>query len=589
MSGLVAIVAHDRRGPGIEEGDLAGLLEAYSTLRGADAVEHVAEDGFVRAALIDPRSPSVIERGGGSWAVVAGTAYAARGVVDAPLGDLDGQFALVRYAAESGDVVVATDPFAMQALYVAERGGRTYVSTSSLALARHLRATPSRADFAAFVRAGYHFGTQTLWEGIERLEPGTALVFGTAGRERRIYWRPERDPEIAGLAFERVVDRSIEVAEETYHRRLAGREGGWADLTGGYDTRLLALLLDRAGVEFETNTRGDARGSDRKIAHRLSEVAGWPLLDVTVPADWAEQLPRMMKTAAAWADGTLEVLELSWVLAAHERMAQAQQHGSLLIGGGGEHLRGFAWRQEFLRAGKSTQVNWDNWLDMRMLHPMDVRLFRTDPTAAVRDDMSRRLADWVEPYRAELNTTQLDVLYAYKVTGHFGTYRSADSAFLHAELPFYFRPVFTVAFSADHRHRDNHRLMRHMIARLDRRVAAIATSTGGPAEPWRLTNLHRFAPYYAQIGRKAINKLSQRALNRALLPVRNDAWWSPPEARRAAVTALGDGDLRSRPLYDDGALAALLAGADDPGYAETTVLGRVLTAELALRAADASL
>jgi hypothetical protein len=281
------------------------------------------------------------------------------------------------------------------------------------------------------------------------------------------------------------------------------------------------------------------------------------------------------------------VLELSWVLAAHERLAR--EHLPLLIGGGGEHLRGFAWRQEFLQGGKSTRVNWDNWLDMRMLHPMDVGLFRADPTADVREDMKRRMQAWVEPYSDELNTTQLDVLYAYKVTGHFGTYRSADSAFLHAELPFYFRPIFTAAFSTSQRHRDNHRLMRHMIARLDQRVAAVATSTGGPAEPWRPTNLHRFVPYYAQIARKAVNKLSQRTLNRPLLPERNEAWWSPPAARGAAVAALGEGELRSRALYDERVLAALLGGAGDPRFAETTVLGRVLTAELALRAADASL
>jgi hypothetical protein len=588
MTGLVAIVAHDRA-DAIDERDLAGLVEAYSALRGEQAVEQVAAGAFARAAVLGAPAPwsLAIEHAGESWAAISGTPYATDGVIAAALGDLDGQFALVSHVAESGEVVVATDPFAMQALYVAERGGRTYVSTSSLALARHLRATPSRADFAAFLRAGYHFGTQTFWEGVERLDPGTAIVFRPDGRERQAYWRPERDPEIAGLDFESAVDRNIQIALDTYRRRLAGRPRAWADLTGGYDTRLLALLLDGAGVEFDTDTRGDPEGADRRIAHRLAQVTGWRLLDLTVPPDWSETLPGIMPTAAAWADGTLEVLELSWVLAAHERLAR--EHLPLLIGGGGEHFRGFAWRQEFLQGGKSTRVNWDNWLDMRMLHPMDVGLFRSDPTADVREDMKRRMQAWVEPYSHELNTTQLDVLYAYKVTGHFGTYRSADSAFLHAELPFYFRPIFTAAFSTSHRHRDHHRLMRHMIARLDRRAAAVATSTGGPAEPWRPTNLHRFVPYYTQIGRKAVNKVSQRALNRPLLPVRNEAWWSPPDARRAAVAALGEGDLRSGALYDERALAALLGGAGDPRFAETTVLGRVLTAELALRATDASL
>jgi hypothetical protein len=588
VTGLAAVISNDRS-RGVDEATLAGLVDAYTGVRGERTVETLAANGFARAAVIGtpPPSASAIERDGDSWAAAAGTPHGPGRLVGITPVELDGQFALVAYDASSGEVTVAADAFGLQALYVAERNGVTYVSTSSLALARHLRAAPDRFGFASFLRAGYLFGAQTLWEGIERLEPATALVFGPSEVERTTYWRPEIDRDVSRLDFDSAVDRWLEIAIDTYARWLAGRPDAWADLTGGYDTRLLALLLRRAGVAFDTNTRGDSAGSDRRIAGQLASTMGWRLCDLTVPDDWNRRVTEVMPTAVAWADGTLEVLELSWVLWAHARLAR--EHPLLLIGGGGEHLRGFAWRQEFLQGGKSTRVNWDNWLDMRMLHPMDASLFRADPTAEVRDDMRRRMGAWVAPYDNELNTTQLDVLYAYKMTGHFGAYRSADAAYLHAELPFYFRPVFTAAFSTSHRHRDHHRLMRHIIARLDRNAASIATSTGGPAEPWRPTNLHRFLPYYAQIGRRAVNKLSERTLGRTLLPTRTQAWWCPPAARRAAVAAVTRDELRSRPLYHEHALERLLARAGEPESGQATVLGRVLTAELALRAADAGL
>jgi asparagine synthase (glutamine-hydrolysing) len=533
-----------------------------------------------------PPSAPAIDRDGDSWAAAAGTPHAAERLTGTAPVEIDGQFALVAYDARSEKVTVAADALGLQALHAADRNGLTYVSTSSLALARHLRSAPDRFGFASFLRAGYLFGAQTLWEGVERLEPATELGFGPSEVERTTYWRPEIDRDVSRLGFDAAVDHCLEIALETYGRRLARRRDAWVDLTGGYDTRLLALLLTHAGVTFDANTRGDPVGADRRIARQLAGTMGWRLEEIVVPDDWDRTVADVLPTAAAWADGTLEVLELSWVLWAHARLAR--EHPLLLIGGGGEHLRGFAWRQEFLQGGKSTRVNWDNWLDMRMLHPMDVSLFETDPTADVRADMRGRMGAWVAPYADELNTTQLDVLYAYKMTGHFGAYRSADAAHLHAELPFYFRPVFTAAFSTSHRHRDNHRLMRHLISRLDRKAAAIATSTGGPAEPWRPTNLHRFFPYYTQIGRKAANKLSQRTLGRALLPGRTEAWWCPPAARRAAVAALTHDQLRSRPLYDEPALERLLERAGEPAFEETTVLGRVLTAELALRAAGAS-
>ena len=582
MTGLVAIVSHDSSRP-VSREEIDELVADYEALRGASDRLIEGADSRAAVAVLGPvrHLQGAVSREGEAWAAVAGHVIGGS-PLHGRLEDLDGQFGLVRL--DGSEAVVATDPFAMQALYVAERDGKTYVSTSSLALARHLRAAPSHQDFLAFLRAGYHFGTQTLWEGVERLNPGTVLSIGDKGSERRVYWRPERDEGIARLGLEEAVSTAIETAVETYRTWLEPSAPAWADLTGGYDTRLLALLLREAGLELDTNTRGDDLGSDRRIAHQLAELTGWRLLDLTVPSDWAKELSSMLPLAVAWADGTLEVLELSWVLWTHERLSR--EHPRLLIGGGGEHFRGFAWRQEFLRGGRSTEVRFDNWLNMRMLHPMDVSLFAEDPTPAVRDDFEARMRVWVAPYSSELNTTQLDVMYAYKVTGHFGTYRSADAAFLDARLPFYLKPIFTTAFSTSYRHRDGHRLMRHMIARLDPRVAAVATSTGGPAAPRRPMNLHRFVPYYTQLGRKALNKVTLRAFGRSLAPERVRSWWCPAPARRAAIDALGSGELRVGPLLNTDAVERLFDDARRADFRQTTILGRVLTAELALQAVD---
>ena len=77
----------------------------------------------------------------------------------------------------------------MHAIYVAERSGRTYVSTSALALARHLRAAPSLLGIAGFLRSGYQFGAATAWTGVSRLEPGTVLRCAETGVHLETYWR----------------------------------------------------------------------------------------------------------------------------------------------------------------------------------------------------------------------------------------------------------------------------------------------------------------------------------------------------------------------------------------------------------------
>jgi hypothetical protein len=74
-----------------------------------------------------------------------------------------------------------------------------------------------------------------------------------------------------------------------------------------------------------------------------------------------------------------------------------------------------------------------------------------------------------------------------------------------------------------------------------------------------------------------------------------EAFYCNAPARRAAIRfVLGSeepqtGEMRSAPLFDRAELDSLLHRASEEDFAETTILGRVLTVELALRAVDAGL
>src|SRR5207249_1838096 len=135
-----------------------------------------------------------------------------------------------------------------------------------------------------------------------------------------------------------------------------------------------------------------------------------------IPDNWVEIIETLIPTSVAWSDGHLDVIDLARTLWGHREKSRI--HQSLLVGGGGEHFRNFAWQQEFLKAGKSTQVNLANWIDLRLLHPLDTSVFVRDPTDEVRVDMGQRMLAWAAPYSSELNTTQLDVMYMYKMMGH---------------------------------------------------------------------------------------------------------------------------------------------------------------------------
>jgi hypothetical protein len=590
---LIAIIAHDRRTV-VEQTEVDELAKTYASLRGGGTGRWASAGAYARVVEVDARvDHDESTFSDSSWAMIAGVAHNTSSSQPARVEDLEGQFALIAHDGDTGEVSVASDPFGMFGLYVARRDGKTYVATSALVLAKHLRAKPSPLGLQIFLCAGYHFGTVTNWDGVERVDPGTRIVFGKDGVRQETYWRPQADADVAKMGLEETARYCSDVASTTYARLLANDDRPWADLTGGFDTRLLALLLGKAGVDFRTNTVGDDDSADVRIARRLAETGGWEWLQLKLPARWGEVIPTILPTSVAWSDGHLDVLQLSRALWGHREKSRFVR--SLLVGGGGEHFRNFAWQQEFLSGGKSTQVNLENWINMRLLHPMDKSVFIQDPTDEVRADLRERMLAWAAPYSSELNTTQLDIMYAYKVMGHFGAYLSAARAFVEPQLPFYFRPVFSAAFSANYRHRNNHRLMRHMIRALDREIAAIDTATGGPAEPQRPSNFHRFLPYYANVGRRALNKLTQKARGRPIFASSNQPDQRIVSGRRALLDqltsggALAPGRMRTGRLYEPAALDQLVQRAKRPDVGDDRLFGRIVTLELAFRAADASL
>lgn len=593
MAGLVAVIAAGPDDP-VSPDELDALVRCYRSLRGEAEHARVQAGALGLASLLGRVGDTSlgVERGEQSWAIHVGSLHVDDGNADhSAAHSLDGQFALVRYRESPDELDVLSDPFGLQALYVAHRNRRSYVSTSVLALAKHLRLRPSRRGLEIFLRSGPHFGELTNWEGATRVPPATEISFGQVRRTRR-YWRPEIEGRLAGMNHRAAAEECVERAAASFHDRFSPSGDSWCDLTGGYDTRLGALLLRRAGVRFTTTTNGPRDEPDVMIARDIAARSGWQWTRGTLPAEWPALCERALPTAVAWGDGMLEVTQLAEVMALQS--ACARDATALFSGGGGEHWRDYAWKQEIPFGGRTTRVNFDRWVAVRFLHPIDVSVFRSDPTAVTRANLIQRCRDWVTPYAGELNSTQLDVLYALKSMAHFGAYQSAARGTVRVELPFYAKPVFTAAFSVAPRHRNWHRLARAAIELLDPEIAGLPTTHGDPAAPLRPTNAHRFLPFVAGRAKGAVRKLTQNVPGPTLgmLHVRTSEEVMSARGRALAQfiakTHADPSHMRSGPLYDATALRRLVYSTSAVTHGWRT-LGRIITAELALEAADGCL
>lgn len=587
MPDLLAIISRDRsRTVTVDE-----LTATHESLRGAATSSDGAECGWAAVRVLDRPQPAMVgvEREGDGWTAWAGP-LADPGAASAPLERLDGQFALLRLEPDRETLRLATDPLGLKSLFTAEQDDLTYVSTSALVLAKHLGRPASRRGVEAFLRTGTQFGRPTPWQGIERLQPAETITFTPAGSERGVYWQPAVDPKVRELGFVACAKACAEQAAGA----IAGSYGGkrpWLDLTGGFDTRLLSLLAQRAELSFLANTIGDEGLEDVRLAQEIAAAAGWPWTRFGLPGNWEEIAPGRVEEAVAWGDCSLEALHLTEVIQGHRDKAATES--LLLNGGGGEHYRDYPWGQELWAANRTSKVNFDRLLAWRVLGPLDVSVFRTDPTAVAATDLRAELEARVAPFSSQPNTFQCDLLYALKASGHFGAYQSSAAGWIHMEIPFYLKSVFQTAISAAPRHRNLHRLMREMMRYLNPEIAAIQTETGGPAAPLRLTNALRFTPYVSRRARRFGSRLRGRVLGAGGDPAAPD---QRLRGRAAIVASLRDegrlnpATMRSAALYEPERLTSLLdLAASAPGAVDWALVGRIVTLELALEAVGTGL
>jgi hypothetical protein len=260
-------------------------------------------------------------------------------------------------------------------------------------------------------------------------------------------------------------------------------------------------------------------------------------------------------------------------------------HPALLLGGGGHAYRGHAWRQEFFRAGRSTRVNYDRLIAMLATHGSLLAGAHADE---VPEYLRALLLDLTQHYGAHLNTTQLDVIMAHQCAAWEGMFSSASESQLQCEVPFLFKQAFGTAFSTSYRYRNSHRLMRAMIERLDPHIAAITTTSGGPAQVPHWTNAYRFAPYYTKIARATITKLTLNVRDGGLLARGGVEDPRVAMGTRALVRQLDltPSAMLSAPLYHTRWLEAFLRQAETPGFSQGDLLDRMITVELVLRATE---
>lgn len=220
----------------------------------------------------------------------------------------DGMFAFVLYDRRKKLLFGARDRFGEKPLYYTARpfGGVEFAFASELKSLRQHPEIDSRLELAEDGLVSYLLhdavqGARSIYDGVRRLEPGSAFLYGLAGSEspgfrQWKYW----EPQIGGAAPSAGGGPSVE-AELLDRLEAAVEERLMADvpvgvlLSGGLDSSAIVALLRRGGhTGFKTFSIGfrDASFDESRYAEAVAAKFETEHIARTFEAsDLVEQIP----------------------------------------------------------------------------------------------------------------------------------------------------------------------------------------------------------------------------------------------------------------------------------------------------------
>lgn len=508
------------------------------------------------------------------------------------LQELDGQFGLLIYNAQTQTLQVISEPFGYFSIFYSQQQSRVYISTSALAIAEVVGSPPDEIGCRHFLLYGGVLGERTLWRDVKRLTPATILHITPSRSYQERYWSFSLDEEIYGLSLSDSVERIVEVMDSSLRQSLAPTQTSWLSLTGGFDSRTLAALAHYSQLSFKTYCHGPEDARDVQLAKQISQAMGWDFEYFPLPENWGAMRTEWLEKTAGLVDGQRDILKFSRIL--REQVIKQNQFPVSLWGYGGEIHRGYYWKQEFLNVGRTNKVNYDRLLNYRVIPSQR-------PLLANESHWRRELHNNLKTHFQKIgevvpewpNTVKLDLIAKDFAYGASGITVSSLAGVQRVITPFDYKAASTTVMSIHHRWRTQDKIFRLILEKISATLAQTDTADGGPAAPMRWQNLPQFLPYWINVGEKLLWRVTRQVTGRTLWKQRDrgpDGTAYPVDIwRRETLAAIDDSNLlnprqmRTANLYTQPELEKCIAESQLNSFKDEALLGRILALEIVFR------
>ncbi len=616
MAGLVALYDMDSS-PNLRSENFQKICNLTCRFKELPIPENKAVGQNCIAAKID--ASSSLHRGivrdeiTGSWIFAAGTVVALEGNNDPikSLKDLlrgylevgikvldkyDGHFGLVIYNGREKSLTIITDPLGLFAIYYTKNDQQFLISTSALAIAKLIKSKIDVLVADCFLRSGRSFGEKTLWKDVNRIRPAICMKWTPEKFEEKEYWKPTVDENISHLNMKDALNVADEKISRIFNRSLLREGKVWADLTGGYDTRVTTMYLDKLRIPFIAYCVDPAGHPDLEISHLISKEMGWDYRPMELPQNWQEEQLNWLNLALGRGDGLLNIFQLSGVLKlAEDRALMAKVS---VPGTGVDEWRYHIFRANTLFASAVSKVDFDAILDAKIIDNVPQDFMSLDHSIETRKIIKDYLHNETKKYINDSKITQIDIAFLrYRHPIHSGAYLSSQSAVIRSIIPFCFKELVNFGFSINHQWRISYhsRFVSAMMEKQNFKLANIRTEKGGPFLPIRLTNVHKFIPLGIYLADHLLGKFSYKLVKRRMTISKKQIYprypleeWKKKWIRWALEENLLSTDkMLSGQLYNPDKFVELVNLGLNGRQTYSLFLDRIVTLEMALRATNA--
>jgi len=214
-----------------------------------------------------------------------------------------GMFAFALWDAPRRRLLLVRDRLGVKPLYWARAGDRVLFASEIKAIFESGLVTPkaNAAVLSEVLATRYTSGTETLFEGINKLLPGHRLVFEHDRVRIEKYWDlplDGPDPELARLGDSELVERFRALLQESVRLRLMSDVPLGMFLSGGIDSAAVAALMAREvnrPIDTFSVAFADRKFSELEYARQSARSVGATSHEIVIDDnDFFGALPRLI-------------------------------------------------------------------------------------------------------------------------------------------------------------------------------------------------------------------------------------------------------------------------------------------------------